>query len=94
MRKYQDIKREYTDHFQIEMFCDICGAKSPSAHSWGQDYNTIETEIIYRHGNTWPGDGFSGTEIEYDICPKCFKTKLMVWLKEQGAAPTESEHSG
>jgi hypothetical protein len=73
--------------------CDLCHAKSPNPDGWENnwikgDYTLEETEltIAVRHkdGYSCP-DGGNGTEYEIDLCPKCFKERLIPWLKSQGA---------
>ena len=34
------------------------------------------------------GDGESDT---FDICPDCFKSKLIPWMREQGVEPEHKE---
>jgi len=70
--------------------CDLCGIKGDDEINWpNDDYNVIETEINIVMGDRYPESG-DGTKIQYHICPECFKNKLMIWLREQGAIPTET----
>ena len=68
----------------VRTTCDICGADTETASSYEIDEVCIER----RHGNVFPGDDNSLTE-SYDICGKCFETKLQPWLSSQGAEATE-----
>lgn len=75
----------------VEQTCDLCGrkAKRPGYHQWlGAYYDISETEICvkirHKEGEAYP-DGGSGKEITIDMCPYCFKDKLVPWLRSQGA---------
>ena len=73
------------------MQCDICGKQSDQRESWKAGDNEVsEITLTYRTGESWP-EGGSGEEIEVDICPECFTTKLIPWLKEQGATLVTKE---
>ena len=67
--------------------CDLC--KELSSHiSWGGSiFEVSETEIKIsvrqKDGESYPGCGM-GTKYEVDICPECFKNKLIPWLESQG----------
>ena len=68
--------------------CDLCGLETKgndwSAEKWNVNETTIKIEITQKEGHSYP-EGGSGTEYEIDICPDCFKNKLVLWLKSQGA---------
>lgn len=68
--------------------CDLCGLKSNS-YDWETGiYEINETEISIRikqkEGKSYP-EGGSGYEYEIDLCPNCFKNRLVPWLKSEGA---------
>ena len=74
--------------------CDICGKKANS-HDWSAGtYNIDETEfkilIRQRDGTNYPECAW-GTEYEADICPDCFKDKLIPWLDGQGCKAKRKE---
>jgi len=78
----------------ISRKCDLCGTESKYA-DWGAGrYEVEETEIKVivscRTGTEYPECG-SGTEYEIDLCPKCFKDRLVPWLQSQGAYIKETE---
>ena len=53
--------------------------------SWGDGgYLVKETAVYCESGVNYPDGGHSETA-SVDICPKCFKEKLMPWLQSQGA---------
>jgi hypothetical protein len=70
--------------------CDLCGIKSQSSYYWNGQGNVNETKIEWRTGDSWP-EGGSGELIKIDICPDCFKNKLIPWLESQGAKINKSE---
>ena len=69
--------------------CDLCGKKS-DREDWNATsiYSVNETEIFIevrqKKGQDYP-EGGSGTKYEIDLCPDCFKKKLVPWLLSQGA---------
>ncbi len=69
--------------------CDLCGKQVPVddwTHSEGDSgqFRIARTRVSLREGYVYP-EGGSGEEVEYDICPECFKTKLIPWIESQGA---------
>lgn len=76
----------YDREVVFKVTCDICKEVIPPEKT----YEVSEVEVKYRHGTSYPDGGF--IEItEFDICPKCFKEKLVPMLKSLGAQPTEYE---
>ena len=80
--------------------CDLCGYESkhnryPEMWDGTEDNNTRETEIIVqirmKEGDTYP-EGSWGTDFEVDLCPRCFRDKLIPWLRSQGARVEEKEY--
>lgn len=70
----------------------MCGVESKGEEWPGKGiYDTNETvvavEIRQKEGVTYPalGPAAEGTKYEIDICPVCFKEKLIPWLISQGA---------
>lgn len=64
--------------------CDICGTQAKDDDNWDDEsFGVSETEIKYKEGSSYP-EGGNGTEIKVDICPDCFKGKLVPWLESQG----------
>lgn len=87
MKHYKTIleparERQYETHTS----CDLCGAKCGSDENYYDD----EVRISRREGSCYP-DGGSGTEVEVDMCGKCFTEKLTPWLQSQGAIVDERE---
>jgi len=72
--------------------CDLCGKTNPSSETdWSTgSFDVKEVEIRMKFGHMYPECG-NGEETRYHICPDCFQTKLMPWLKEQGAIETKTD---
>jgi len=50
----------------------------------------VSVTVKQKEGESYP-DGGSGTEYEIDLCPDCFKNRLVPWLKSEGANIGEME---
>jgi len=78
--------------------CDLCGEEARFPGDWKGSgmWEVKETEISVRirhkEGTEYP-DGGSGTELHVDMCPNCFKNKLIPWLNSQGAKLRQEEWS-
>jgi hypothetical protein len=80
--------KTYKAHVKTQ--CDLCKKEGPR-HNWSDEcYYRETTELTLREGTTYP-DGGSGTEIRVDICPSCFREKLVPWLESQGAKVAEED---
>ena len=62
--------------------CDLC-KKTITKEVYSEEAVTIECKT----GELYP-EGGVGEIANVDMCPDCFKTKLIPWLKEQGCEPT------
>lgn len=74
--------------------CDLCGKVAKHGY-WGSscwDVNEVEVEVTVRQkdGQSFP-EGGSGTCFEVDLCPQCFKEKLVPWLISQGCPDKTDE---
>ena len=76
----------------VKRRCDLCGMESKSSDWDAGSYKVNETEIKIimkqKEGSSYP-EGGSGTEYEIDLCPECFKNRLIPWLKGEGATIEE-----
>jgi hypothetical protein len=74
--------------------CDLCGRESKYADWSTGNYEVDETEIaitiVHKKGESYPEASF-GKTMDIDLCPVCFKDKLIPWLKEEGATINEEE---
>ena len=83
-----------TREILVKRKCDLCGVESKKS-DWGAGvYEINETEIkitIKRQaGSNFPECG-RVEEYETDLCPDCFKSRLVPWLRSQGANIEEQE---
>jgi RNA polymerase subunit RPABC4/transcription elongation factor Spt4 len=78
----------------VNRSCDLCGRQA-KANEWGDSiFDADETEIAVsvrqREGKNYPEGGY-GTKYEIDLCPDCFKKRLVPWLQSQGADIEEKD---
>lgn len=90
MKKYETVTRTSSIKVLREVMCDFCGLSHNDEWKEGP-YEVIETEIMMKKGESYPGVSF-GEIISFDICPDCFVTKLIPWAKTQGAEPEIKEY--
>lgn len=87
MRKYEEKTVTRVEKQLVETSCDICGRVAKYGNWNSSCYVVADTEvevrIKYRDGHSFPECGY-GTEYKVDICPDCFKDKLVPWLESQG----------
>ena len=86
MRHYEDVAiPAKIGRKLIKITCDLCGAEAKKGF-WESSSYTVADVVVnvrQRDGESFP-EGGSGTEYEVDMCPKCFKDKLIPWLESQG----------
>jgi len=90
MKKYENRPKEIKEYkVLIEISCDLCGKSS--SKEW-KDFNFDATQsLVYlKTGEEYPEGGY-GDKYEIDICPSCFKNKLIPWVESQGGQVTETE---
>jgi len=67
--------------------CDLCGRIALMGYWQSSSYEVNETEIEVtvrqKDGESYPEGGY-GSKYEVDMCPECFKNKLIPWLESQG----------
>jgi hypothetical protein len=81
---------EYKSTILDETICDLCGARAKNGEWDDGLYSLLDIEVSYTEGSQYPEGGY-GTKYEVDICPECFKKKLIPWLENQGAEIHEEE---
>ncbi len=62
--------------------CDLCKEKIEIKEHWAIQ----DVKIQCRTGMSYPEGGF-GEYTEVDLCPDCFNSRLLPWLRSQGAEP-------
>ena len=77
---------------ELKVLCDMCGVKQ-GWRDWSSSYYQIDEtkvsiKIEHGIGTSYP-EGGSCTTQEWDICPSCFETKLIPFLKSQKCVPVE-----
>jgi hypothetical protein len=77
-----------------EIICDICKNYS-NGDTWPiiDDNNILETTVEIKEGVSFGTEGGNITKINFDICPKCFKEKLIPFIKAFGNKPNIEEIS-
>lgn len=65
--------------------CDLCGNEIETV---GYDCENIT--VSHRVGTMYP-EGGGGVETVVDMCGSCFDSKLVPWLKTQGADPKPTD---
>jgi len=92
MRITKKVEEKYERDALVKIICDLC-KKEFSGESWGaRGFDVQETEIRYRFGETYPDSSFC-EELSFDVCPNCFKKKLIPWFEENGAKATKKDVS-
>ena len=79
----------------VKRVCDICGFEAKTegwdaASGWDVNETEVRIECRQKEGESYPEGGW-GTEWIIDICPECFKKKLVPALIEMGAQIKEEE---
>ena len=87
MRTYKAVS--YINKELVETRCDLCGAIAKRGDWESSIYKInkvdIRVEVRQEDGENYP-EGGRGTKYQVDMCPDCFKNKLIPWLESQGCA--------
>lgn len=88
MRTYGTVTRTYEREELIGVTCDLCGREGEGASweesLWRENQTAVYTRVSQEEGESYEDCG-SGQKYVVDICPTCFKEKLIPWLISQGA---------
>jgi hypothetical protein len=70
----------------VDVFsCDMCGKIAPGKYDWGEDDNhDIGVQVELNDCYYGPSDR-KGYYMRTDICPECFKGKVVPALEDLGA---------
>ncbi len=71
--------------------CDGCGKRTNSDNWNSGGSRTMETEVSYATGESWPSGGHK-TTLEYHMCPECMRTVFEFIKTMRGAEPTSSSY--
>lgn len=93
MLEYRDVEVPASVRREaVAVVCDLCGARdrnglwsTPATGSRWPSRCEVEVRLEYTVGD---GDSGDISTTSYDICPACFRGRLMPWLESQGAKPT------
>ena len=96
MRKFKTEQKTVEVQTLEYIQCDVCKRKALTDDWQGLDFpsdsgfqvNDVTVEL--REGKHYPEGGF-GTKLSVDMCPDCFKDKLIIWLQEQGVQVMEED---
>jgi len=88
MREYEEREKLEKRTYLKKIACDLCGNEASGngwkSSKWNLNETEIEVKIHQTEGISYP-EGGSGTEYVIDLCPNCFKDRLIPWFKSQGA---------
>lgn len=83
MRNIKIIEKEVRAYKIVgTLTCDICGANSRNGENWECGYGRREITIRDYDIESYPEDTF-GKYVFYDLCPNCFTTILIPFLREK-----------
>lgn len=68
--------------------CELCERKHHDERWSPGIYEVSEPEVVLSVGTNYP-EGSSIDRTYLDICPTCFKEKLIPWFVSQGGVPRE-----
>ena len=72
-------KAETTKQELDKTTCDICGLVIET-----EQFSEEKVTVQYKTGNSYYPEGGSGEVEGVDMCPNCWKEKLVPWLRAQG----------
>lgn len=93
MRKYTE--KEYTKKQVVceELVCDICkkSAKHPF-WEWGESLGSEKrVNVSYTDGIGYEDGSGHVSMISFDLCPECFESQIISFLRSLGAEPYVDE---
>lgn len=77
---------EKTKEILNKITCDICNSEIITEDK--DRFSNNEINVSCKIGRCYPDDCY-GDKISFDICPDCFKNKLIPFLNSLGAEGTE-----
>lgn len=82
MKKTEKITKEYIYQETTYLTCDLCGRENieNNKDNWGSGYELDEIKIKRTEGANYPGDSY-GDVTEIHMCPECWETKFIKWVK-------------
>lgn len=88
-------KPEETKEVVSHALCDLCGARGELEYDGEVEWDDpndddAKTTVMLKTGYGYP-EGGHWDQVIFHVCPGCFRGKLMPWLEEHGAKPTNGE---
>ncbi|MFZ6675910.1 hypothetical protein ACO0K3_02385 [Undibacterium sp. Rencai35W] len=72
---------EHTEEVFDKLTCDVCGAESRWDENWStKESEKITTTVQLYEEESLPSGGQS-QQMQYHICPTCFKEHLAKWFE-------------
>jgi len=94
MRKYELQTAVSERNVLVELRCDLCGCRATNerydAGMYVRNEVTLKVTVHHTKGKDYPEGGW-GTEFIVDMCPECFRDKLIPWINSQGGDVQEKE---
>lgn len=94
MREYETVTKEHTSTHCVKVLCDLCGKEGRHGRwdcgNYEFDETELEVTVMSKKGKSYPED-YYGKKFVVDMCPECFREKLVPWLRSQGATIEEQE---
>lgn len=95
MQRFEERTVTETRRVLVEHTCDLCGRHADLNREWVRgiwdvDETDVSVIVCHRDGVSYP-EGGGGTRRSVDMCPECFTTRLIPWLRSQGATIREAE---
>ena len=95
MKVYKKIEYMTSSNRLEKIICDLC--KAETTNEWRQNNSdnsdVIEINISISEGyihkmiDGYDHDEGEGTKTTIDLCPDCFKSKLLPWVVSHGGVP-------
>jgi len=83
---------EKTYEKTVRIECDLCGAEAEGetfdGSIWSAEEIEVEVRVHMTEGEAFPGD-YDIKACRIDLCPTCFKEKLIPFINENGVNKIE-----
>jgi len=95
MSRETNVRRRTSDEtYTSKVVCDLCGKEAPHPSDWRPwaigGFDVTETEVTMKTGEQYPECG-GGSRFFFDVCPECFKSKVVPAMQALGAELQEEE---
>jgi len=95
MKKKETRKKVVSQEYELGTRCDLCGVwdragpgQEPVTDTyWNRDWGDSVTITVEAKKEVLYPECTGCSKLIVDVCPNCFHSKLLEWLKEQGAEP-------